>query len=280
MGATGIVAIFLQAKFISKVNSRDWWFAFKLTMIGNLIQPWCLFTAVLYAGVPIGATFFGLVPVLVAIIANHRDRLNGKPYLPFKQLILPLSLILLGLCFANLEGLLESLKSATDTTNFVIGTIFAIASTAAWTWYPIRNADWLLEHQAISPIFFASMQSFILFPVGIVLYLLLYSYEPLARGILGPYPLAFSGWMLFAGVACSFGATALWNAMSQRVPTALVGQMLVFETIFSVVWGHIYEWQLPKMTMIIGMTLLVSGIVFALRLFNSLERSGVETPVG
>ncbi len=49
---------------------------------------------------------------------------------------------------------------------------------------------------------------------------------------LGPQPIDFVGWSLFAGVMCSFVATALWNAMSQRVPTALVGQMLVFETIF------------------------------------------------
>ncbi len=43
-------------------------------MIGNLIQPWFLFTAIQYAGVPLAATFFGLIPVLVAIIANERDR--------------------------------------------------------------------------------------------------------------------------------------------------------------------------------------------------------------
>lgn len=59
--------------------------------------------------------------------------------------------------------------------------------------------------------------------------------------------------------------------MSQRVPTALVGQMLVFETIFSVVWAHVYEWKLPPVSLVIGMICLVGGVVYALKLFSALE---------
>ena len=139
MGLTALLGLWVQKAYLSKVSFKDWKFAFVLTMIGNLIQPWFLFTAIQYAGVPLAATFFGLIPVLVAIIANERDRKKGKRYLPNSQLVLPLGLILLGLTFSNYNGLVESFSSGNSAVNFVIGTAFAIASTVAWTWYPIRK---------------------------------------------------------------------------------------------------------------------------------------------
>ncbi|MCF0254374.1 MAG: EamA/RhaT family transporter, partial [Duodenibacillus sp.] len=60
--------------------------------------------------------------------------------------------------------------------------------------------------------------------------------------------------------------------MSQRVPTALVGQMLVFETVFSVTWGHLYELKWPEPLLLAGMALLVGGVTCALRLFSDLEK--------
>ncbi|WP_308512905.1 DMT family transporter [uncultured Turicimonas sp.] len=271
MGLTALLGLWIQKAYLSKISFKDWKFAFVLTMIGNLIQPWFLFTAIQYAGVPLAATFFGLIPVLVAIIANERDRKKGKRYLPNSQLVLPLGLILLGLAFSNYNGLVESFSSGNSAVNFAIGTAFAIASTVAWTWYPIKNADWLLEHPKVSPVFFTSMQCSLLLPFGLVLYVLVWYLKGDMPQFLGPQPVDFVGWSLFAGVMCSFVATALWNAMSQRVPTALVGQMLVFETIFSVVWAHVYEWKLPPVSLVVGMACLVGGVVYALKLFSALE---------
>ena len=271
MGLTAIVGLIVQKHYLQMVDKKDWVTAFNLTLFGNLLQPRCLFSAVQYSGVPLAATFFGLVPVLVAIIANERDRRKGKIYLPFKNLIIPLAMILAGLGFANFEGLMDSIGSNTSILNFIIGVVFASASTAMWTWYPIRNADWLIEHPNISPVFFTSMQCSLLLPFGLGLYFAVWYFKADMTNLLGPKPADFVTWMLVAGVFCSFVATALWNAMSQRVPTALVGQMLVFETIFSVVWGHLYEWKFPASTMVIGMTLLVAGVCYALALFSRLE---------
>lgn len=271
MGLTGLFGLWLQRSYLNAVTPKDWRFAFVLTVIGNLVQPWFLFTAIQYAGVPLAATFFGLIPVLVAIIANERDKKKGKKFLPNSQLVLPLGLILVGLIFSNYNGLIESFSSGNSVSNFLIGTAFAVASTVAWTWYPIRNADWLLEHPKVSPVFFTSMQCSLLLPFGLLLYVLIWHFKGDMQNILGPAPIDFVGWNLFAGIFCSFGATALWNAMSQRVPTALVGQMLVFETIFSVFWAHVYEWKLPPWSLVIGMICLVGGVVYALKLFSALE---------
>lgn len=277
MGLTAIVGLYLQRQYLAKVTRSDWKFALWLSLEGNLIQPWCLFTAVLYSGVALAATFFGLVPVLVALIATERDRKKGKLYLPIRRLTVPLIMMLAGLFLSNFEGLIQTFSNFDEHPNFLIGVIFASASTAMWTWYPIRNADWLLEHPEISPVFFASMQCFLLLPFGIAVYVILWFTSGDLEGSLGPKPIDFVGWSLFAGIVCSFGATALWNAMCQKVPTAIAGPMLVFETIFSVVWGCIYAREQPSVTLFVGMILLVSGVVYALQLFSSLQKNEVST---
>lgn len=271
MGATAVIGLVLQRNYLKEVNLKDWNFAFWLTLIGNLVQPWCLFSAVEYAGVALAATFFGLIPVLVALIANERDRRKGKKFLPLSKIFLPLLVIFIGLILANLEGLLNVAADYENNPNFLIGVVFAALSTAMWTWYPIRNADWLLDHPKISPVFFTSMQCSLLLPFGLILYPVLWTVSGDLKGFLGPSPLAFISWSLFAGVVCSFGATALWNAMSQKVPTAVAGPMLVFETIFSVTWGCVYAREFPTASLFIGMVLLVSGVVYTLILFNSLN---------
>ncbi len=270
MGLVAIGSILWFRSYLAQVGRTDWMFATKLTLVGNLIQPWFLFSSVQYAGVPLAATFFGLVPVCVALIANERDRRKGKPYLTIRRLSLPLFIIFCGLILANLEGLIAEFQGDKNVGDFIIGCIFAVSSTAMWTWYPIRNADWLLEHPKISPVFFTVMQSLLLLPFGFILFLCNWAFLGTDTPVLGKEPIDFICVLIFAGVFCSFGATALWNAMSQKVPTAIVGPMLVFETIFSVTFGLIYEKTFPSFSLLLGMVLLVSGVVYTLKLFNDL----------
>ena len=57
--------------------------------------------------------------------------------------------------------------------------------------------------------------------------------------------------------------------MSQRVPTALAGQMLVVESIFSIIFAHLWNWKLPTLTLIAGVLLMIGGISWSLALFSS-----------
>jgi drug/metabolite transporter (DMT)-like permease len=267
-GLAAAVLLFCQREYLRKVTFGDWRTALALSLVGNLIQPWCLFTAVQYAGVALASTFFGLIPVTVALIANARDKRRGRPFVPAARLAAPLAVIFCGLILSNWDGLTESLASDRTFSDFLIGSLYAAASTALWTWYPIRNADWLQEHKDVSSVFFSSMQFLALFPVGIALF----AAEFLRSGpdaALGPAPLRYIFWMLVAGLLCSYLAAALWNAMSKRVPTALVGPMLVFETLFSVVFAHFYSRTRPSPVLTSGMILLLGGVVYTLRIFDS-----------
>ena len=269
MGGTAVAGLWLQRKFLKDLALSDWKAAFALTMIGNVIQSWTIFLSVEYAGAVIAGMCFGLCPVLIALIANERDKRKGKPFLPLIRLTLPLAMLFIGLVLANSSELSDFIRAGRDPVQFFIGLAFGLSSTAMWTWYPIRNADWLLDHPKVSPVFWTNFQCAILLPVGAALFAFASFVRGDLAGPLGPEPLKFAGWMLLAGIFCSWGATALWNAMSQRVPTALAGQMLVVESIFSIIFAHLWNWKLPTLTLIAGVLLMIGGISWSLALFSS-----------
>ena len=56
--------------------------------------------------------------------------------------------------------------------------------------------------------------------------------------------------------------------MSQRLPSALSGQLIVFESIFAVVYALIYRGETPALTMIAGFIVLLVGVLGSLRAFR------------
>ena len=92
----------------------------------------------------------GTLPVVIAISSNLRDaRRDGR--MPWRRLAPALLLIAAGIGLVNhdeLARLRETAQAAggtLDVARHAIGALLAIAAVACWTWYPIRNADWLRE---------------------------------------------------------------------------------------------------------------------------------------
>ncbi len=46
-------------------------------------------------------------------------------------------------------------------------------------------------------------------------------------------------------VLASIVGNALWNKMSRFLPLTLVGQMILFETVFALIYGFLWERRLP-----------------------------------
>ncbi|HIU72774.1 MAG TPA: EamA/RhaT family transporter, partial [Candidatus Aphodousia faecipullorum] len=116
----------------------------------------------------------------------------------------------------------------------------------------------------------ATAQGLSVLPVTLVGFFVVASFsQPAQVGWLGLEPIKFALSMVVAGVVCSWVGAALWNAMSQRLPPALGGQMIVFETIFSVVYALCWRSALPSLNMVIGMAMLLGGVLAALRVFRN-----------
>ncbi len=106
-------------------------------------------------------------------------------------------------------------------------------------------------------------------PLALCAYLgLLLWYQLSGTGVAapaGPRPAFFIGWMLLIGFAASWLGTLCWNEASQRLPSVLVGQLIVFETLAAL--GYTYAWrrEWPEALTLVGILLLVAGVLFALR---------------
>jgi drug/metabolite transporter (DMT)-like permease len=82
---------------------------------------------------------------------------------------------------------------------------------------------------------------------------------------LGPRPLEFIGLMMAIALLASWLGTLCWNAASQRLPTALAGQLIVFETLAALGYTFWLRGQWPEPVTLAGIALLVAGVIGGVR---------------
>jgi drug/metabolite transporter (DMT)-like permease len=58
--------------------------------------------------------------------------------------------------------------------------------------------------------------------------------------------------MLTLGLCASWLGTLLWNRASKLLPTALAGQLIVFETLAAFAYAFIWRGALPGSTALLG----------------------------
>ncbi|MCV2353431.1 DMT family transporter [Paucibacter sp. B2R-40] len=271
--AFGLIAVplgLLDRSRLAELRSVDWWQALKLSLIGNFIYYLCLSAAIQMAGGPLPTVIIGTLPVVIAIIAN----LRSHQALPWIKLAPSLLLIAAGIAAVNqseLDALLQSQDG--DLHRYLLGALLAVAAVACWTWYPIRNADWLLAHPQASPRAWATAQGLMTLPVALLGVACLYGAQAIGWPLLptgfalplGPRPLPFFALMLAVGLFSSWLGTLCWNEASQRLPTSLVGQLIVFESLAALAYAFMLRGQMPPALTLLGIAFLLAGVVWALR---------------
>src|SRR6185437_11703284 len=130
-------------------------------------------------------------------------------------------------------------------------------------------ADWLRAHAARSPRTWATAQGVATLPLALAGFAVL-EVASVATGAtfplpLGPAPLRFVLLMLAIGLFASWLGTLCWNEASQRLPTALAGQLIVFETLAALGYAFILRHTMPAPSALLGIALLVAGVVLAVR---------------
>ena len=271
--AFGLIALplaWIDRAALRRLTRADWKEALKLAAIGNLLYYVCLASAIQRAGAPLPTMIIGTLPVVIAISANLRDhRRDGR--LPWRKLAPSLLLIALGIACVNRVEL-EALRAQpdADAARYLQGALLAVVAVVCWTWYPLRNADWLRAHPDRSPRTWATAQGVATLPLALAGYALLWGGMGMAGSDfampLGPRPWFFVGLMACIGLFASWIGTMCWNAASQRLPTALAGQLIVFETLAALAYAFILRGRAPEPLTMAGIALLIAGVVWAVRI--------------
>ena len=270
--AFGLIALplaWIDRTTLRSLRRDDWIEALKLSAVGNLLYYVFLAAAIQRAGGPLPTMIIGTLPVVIAVCSNLRDaRRDGR--LPWLRLMPSHALIAFGIALVN-HAELQQLRASPDLDlgRYALGAVLAVGAVACWTWYPIRNADWLRAHGDRSPRGWATAQGVMTLPLALIGFVALALWNALAGGGLdlpfGPAPQRFILLMLAIGLFASWLGTLCWNEASQRLPTTLAGQLIVFETLAALAYAFVLRGQAPGATTIAGVCMLVGGVIWALR---------------
>lgn len=270
--AFGLITLplaWLDRRQLRLLTRADWLEALKLAAIGNLLYYLCLASAIQRAGAPLPTMLIGTLPVVIAITANYRNaERDGR--IAWRRMLPSLLMIAIGVACVN-QAEVTALKTANraDLLTYLSGAGLAIIAVACWTWYPLRNADWLRHHPDRHPRIWASAQGVAILPLAVLGYLLLWGGMSATQADFampfGPRPQYFIGLMLIIGLFASWIGTLCWNKASQLLPTNLAGQLIVFETLAALTYAFILKRQFPEPVTLLGIALLIAGVMTALR---------------
>jgi drug/metabolite transporter (DMT)-like permease len=236
---------------IAKVHRREWLALAGLGLTGNTLYYVLLSTAVQQGGVAMTSLIMGLLPVTVAIIGSReRDAVS----------LLRLGPSLL-LCIAGALCIgWQALAGPTDRLHAqLIGLLCAVGALVSWTAYAVSNSRCLARLPDISVHDWNLLVGLVTGAQAVALVPVSLAAERL--------PEAAAAWLDF--VAVSIGATllasllgnALWNRMSRLLPMTMIGQMVVFETLFALLYGLMWERRLPTAAEIAAFTFVMSGVM-------------------
>jgi drug/metabolite transporter (DMT)-like permease len=250
------------------LSRRDWLALAWLALTGNTLYYILISTAVQTGGIAMTSLVVGFLPMAVTLIGS-RD--TGA--VRFAKLAPSLLLCMAGAICIGWQALaapssepVSGLEPGSTGTQLV-GLGCAIGGLISWTAFAVGNSRTLARLDSISAYDWNLLLGL---ATGIQALLLI------------PAAIAFDSWdqapidwlnmaSISVGLAlvASLAGYALWNQMSRLLPLTLVGQMILFETLFALLYGFLWEQRLPTAWETAAFVLVVLSVVSCLSAHQS-----------
>ena len=254
--AFGAIAAMLIAPrwrgLVRKLAARDWVALGWLALAGNTFYYVLLSAAVQTGGIAMTSLVIGFLPVAVTLIGS-RDR--GA--VPLARLVPSLLFCAAGAVCIGWQAI--GAPASGDGGAGMIGLLCAVGALLSWTGFAVGNSrclarldhisahDWNLLIGVVT-----GAQALALIPVSLLT-------EPIHHDA--------DAWLRFAGVSlgvavlASIAGNALWNRMSRLLPLTMVGQMILFETLFALLYGFLWERRFPAPPELAAFALVAAGVL-------------------
>jgi drug/metabolite transporter (DMT)-like permease len=253
-------------KLLHRLDRSDIIAMIKHALAGNIVYYMLLALGVKLAGVAATSLIIGVLPISVTLV-GHKD--HGS--VPLRQLTWPLLLVAAGIACINIDVFTHDVGNGLPLASKLLGVLCATVALACWTWYSVDNARYLKRNPH-----FSSGEWSALYGVSSGLIALVIALMGLVffHGQVTGAGAVASGrdWGLFwiVSAVIALGASAvgnhLWNIASRKVPLTLSGQLILFETLFALLYGFIYKQQWPRGLEIAAMVLLIAGVMWSVRI--------------
>ncbi|HEY1843759.1 MAG TPA: DMT family transporter [Buttiauxella sp.] len=266
--ALGLIALplaWLGRQRLRQLGRNDWFTALRLSTVGNLVYYICLASAIQRTGAPVSTMIIGTLPVVIPVFANLLySRRDGK--LPWQRLAPALVVITFGLVMVNTAELRHA-QPDFSWWRYASGIGLAFVSVACWAWYALRNARWLRENPDKNPMMWATAQGLSTLPFSLLGYIVACWFMARSNADFalpfGPRPEVFLTLMLAIALFCSWLGNLCWNIACQRLPTVIVGPLIVFETLAGLAYTFMLRHSWPPLLTLLGILCLIVGVTLA-----------------
>jgi len=261
--AYGLIAAVLVAprwrRLTALLTGEAWRALVLLSVLGNLLYYALLVVAVHWAGVSASALIVGMVPVVVALWG-----LREPGAAPLRRIAPALALAVVAVVLIGHEASYGVGTGAVVQTvwSSLIGIGCAIAALLSWSAYAVFNSRWLDRLPQVSAHDWSLLTGVVTGGLSLGLAVLV---------LFDPPQWSVADWGLFAGVsaAVAFGASivgnAFWNRASRLLPMTLMGQMIVFETLFALAYGFLLARRGPTLLEGLAVVLMVASVLLSVR---------------
>lgn len=258
----GLFSIVILLRVKNRYPPAIWAKAIYYSLFSTMGYYIFLVLALRFATPAICALVLGISPIAIAFYGNWKQR-----EVPFKSLILPSLLILVGLIIINFPHLKGS-------SSFLLGLGCITVSLVSWSWFVVANSRFLNRHPEVKSHDWSTLigiGAFIWALIALLILKLFFEDQIPMEKYLTPgreRQMFFIGAAIL-GILCSWGGGFLWNRACLRLPVSLAGQLTIFETIFGVLFVYLIEGRFPLLSEGIGIAILLGAVSYGVRKFNN-----------
>ncbi|QOY92668.1 DMT family transporter [Massilia sp. UMI-21] len=262
-GAMALALLLPRLKHLLATLARaDYLALLRHALAGNIVYYMLLASGVKYAGVAPTSLIIGMLPVVVTLLGR-----KDQGAAPLRRLALPLLLVAAGIACINADSFLHA-GPGSATADIVLGLACAFGALLCWSWYALDNARYLKRNPQFSSAQWSALYGLATGAVALALGAGAWAVGAAGGAAAGAAP---RDWTLFwaCNAVLALGASVigngLWNVASRRVPVTLGGQLILFETLFALLYGFGYRGHGPRPLELAAIALLAAGVIWSVR---------------
>lgn len=280
-GAIALVLMLPRLRcLLARLEASDYRALVRHALSGNIVYYVLLALGVTLAGIAPTALIIGLLPIAITFMGRQ-----DHDAVSIRALALPLLIVGAGMVCINADLFLQARAAGGDRLRTGVGLLCALGALLCWSWYAVDNARYLKRNPHFSSAEWSALYG--LTSGAIALLLGIAGLALWHDHITGAVGLA-SGrdWTAFwitnglLALGASVIGNHLWNIASRCVPVTLSGQLILFETLFALLYGFIHAQRSPRGLEIAAIAFLSIGVTWSVRIhaMDGQQNTGSSNP--
>ena len=228
-------------------------------LTGNVLYYFLLVLGMQWAGASMGVLIIGMAPVTVTIAGRLQHGIGA-----LKPIAFPLVLFAVGVLLAN-SAKTDFSGASSELAPLGMAAIFL--ALVMWTWYAIVNARFLQETHLVTAQEWSSVVGLVSLAAALVALPIAWA-TGMART-----PLQISGgelamlalWSVLLGGGSTWLGTVLFNMASKVLDLTILGQMIIFEAVFGMLYVFIAVGAVPTIQEFAGIAIALFAVWLSIR---------------